>query len=243
MDNIKNKYETAIPEINEPEILRNENITHSEFINVGKDRKIYTAMQYPVLHMTHAVSDCFVREEVYEKLLRVQQSLPETLRLVIWDAWRPYALQEELFYAYSDKIIREFGLRNMDQEHQQQIINKYVCLPTKEKFRTPVHTTGGAVDVTLQTKDGMYLPMGTSFDEMTDKTNTSYYEKEVNEDRALTIRDNRRLLYYAMTEEGFTNLPSEWWHFDYGDRFWAYYTGNQIMYDEVYSKEDIITKQ
>ncbi len=34
------------------------------------------------------------------------------------------------------------------------------------------------------------------------------------------VRENRRLLYYAMIDAGFTNLPSEWWHYDYGDRFW-----------------------
>jgi D-alanyl-D-alanine dipeptidase len=26
-----------------------------------------------------------------------------------------------------------------------------------------------------------------------------------------------------MHQQGFTNLPSEWWHFDYGDQLWAYY--------------------
>ena len=26
-----------------------------------------------------------------------------------------------------------------------------------------------------------------------------------------------------MAAEGFTNLPSEWWHFDLGDPLWAHY--------------------
>jgi len=237
-----NMLDMAIPEIAEPQICRNENPVHSNFIDAGRAGEICIAMQYPVLQMKHAVADCFVREEVYERLLRVQQKLPEELRLVIWDAWRPYALQEELFYAYSDKIIQEFGLQNADKEQQNRIISRYVCLPTREKFRTPVHTTGGAVDVTLRTKDGADLPMGTAFDEMTDRTHTACYEKETGEEQAAVIRRNRRLLYYAMTAEGFTNLPSEWWHYDYGDRFWAYYTGQQIMYDEVYDREKVHAK-
>ena len=44
------------------------------------------------------------------------------------------------------------------------------------------------------------------------------YEKDI------VVRDNRRLLYNVMTEAGFTNLPSEWWHYDYGDKFWAHFT-------------------
>jgi D-alanyl-D-alanine dipeptidase len=33
---------------------------------------------------------------------------------------------------------------------------------------------------------------------------------------------NRRLLHNTMTDAGFVNLPSEWWHFDYGDQLWAW---------------------
>ncbi|WP_445010846.1 M15 family metallopeptidase [Vreelandella stevensii] len=35
-----------------------------------------------------------------------------------------------------------------------------------------------------------------------------------------------RLLYDAMRQQGFTNLPSEWWHFDLGDQLWAHYGGH-----------------
>ena len=36
-----------------------------------------------------------------------------------------------------------------------------------------------------------------------------------------------------IAEAGFTNLPSEWWHFDYGDKFWAYFTGNTAIYEGI----------
>ena len=73
---------------------------------------------------------------------------------------------------------------------------------------------------------------------MTDRTQTVYYEKKPEEE----IIRNRRLLYHVMTENGFTNLPSEWWHYDYGDRFWAYYNQKSILYDEVYTREEIHAK-
>ena len=43
----------------------------------------------------------------------------------------------------------------------------------------------------------------------------------------------------VMTKAGFTNLPSEWWHYDYGDRFWAYYNKCSAIYEGVFTKEEI----
>ena len=76
--------------------------------------------------------------------------------------------------------------------------------------------------------------MGTGFDAFSKKTNTVYYEGINNE-----IRNNRRLLYYTMIKAGFTNLPSEWWHYDYGDRFWAYYTKKPAIYRGVFLRSDL----
>ncbi|WP_321933269.1 M15 family metallopeptidase [Burkholderia cenocepacia] len=32
---------------------------------------------------------------------------------------------------------------------------------------------------------------------------------------------NRQLLVDALTRAGLTHYPSEWWHWSYGDRYWA----------------------
>ena len=38
------------------------------------------------------------------------------------------------------------------------------------------------------------------------------------------------MLSNVMTEVGFTNFPSEWWHFDYGDEKWGLFTDNAPIY-------------
>ena len=38
------------------------------------------------------------------------------------------------------------------------------------------------------------------------------------------------MLYNVMTAAGFANLPSEWWHYDYGDNMWAQLTGGKAIY-------------
>ena len=40
-----------------------------------------------------------------------------------------------------------------------------------------------------------------------------------------------------MTAVGFTNFPSEWWHFDYGDEKWGLFTDNAPIYGGVLDAE------
>ncbi|MFF7443167.1 M15 family metallopeptidase [Streptomyces sp. NPDC008122] len=37
-------------------------------------------------------------------------------------------------------------------------------------------------------------------------------------------RRNRDLLARTMGDAGFINYPAEWWHWSYGDRYWALIT-------------------
>lgn len=36
-------------------------------------------------------------------------------------------------------------------------------------------------------------------------------------------RKNRDILIEAMTQAGFANLRTEWWHWSFGNQVWAYY--------------------
>ena len=78
--------------------------------------------------------------------------------------------------------------------------------------------------------------MGTEFDCFNDTTYSDYFETDESNE---TIKNNRRLLYNIMTSVGFTNLPTEFWHYDYGTRNWAYYTKNKALYRGVFTEEEI----
>ena len=224
-----------IPDIKDPECFEKLEITNSKFIEIKTNDIFIIEMQYPLLKMDNGEERCFVREEVYQKLLLASKLLPKGYKFKILDAWRPFLLQEELFYKYSQKIIKEFNLEDKSEEEQKEFIKKFVSLPNKNVLIPPVHTTGGAIDLTLVDENGNELDMGTYFDEFTDRTNTNYYE---NTD--LKIKYNRRLLYNIMTSVGFVNLPSEWWHFDYYDRFWAYYNNEPSKYEGVFEVKDVL---
>ena len=224
-----------IPENAEPKIYTEKAFASSKFVEITSDDRFDVQMKYPLLKMDNAVQRCFVREEVYDMLCEAAKGLPEGFRFRIWDAWRPFALQQELYTQYSADIIREFKLQNCSKEQQKAVIRNFVSEPIEDRDVPPVHTTGGSIDLTIIDSEGNELDMGSGFDEFTDRTYTAYYETEKDE----MVRTNRRLLYGAMTKAGFTNLPSEWWHYDYGNHFWAYYNKKPAIYSGIFTKEEL----
>lgn len=191
-------------------------------------------MQYPLLGMKNAEEHCFVRREVYYKLLEAASLLPFNYKFKILDAWRPFDLQYELYEKYSIDIIKKFHLENCSNEYKKNIIKRFVSEPIANIDNPPVHTTGGAIDLTIIDENDKELNMGSQFDEFSKKTYTLYYEN-----RDVNINTNRLLLYTIMTKVGFTNLPSEWWHFDFGDNYWSQYTNNPSIYNGIFTKNKI----
>lgn len=225
----------AIPVVQEPERYTRSQFQNSPFVEIVTNDRFEVNMQYPILGMQHAERHCFFRKEAYERLQEAADKLPRGYRFQILDAWRPFALQHELYEEYREDIIRQFQLGNCEAEYQASVIRRFVSDPVSDHAVPPVHTTGGAIDLTIVDAEGKPLDMGSGFDEFSDRTYTAYYEKEGSQN----IRDNRRLLYHIMTEAGFTNLPSEWWHYDYGDRFWAFYKQCDAIYEGVFTKEEM----
>lgn len=231
---------------------KNTNFIDNPFVEITSKSGIDVAMQYPILGMEHGESRCFVRREVYEKLLEVQRMLPEGISLRIWDAWRPFALQKELYHVYEAQILESQGLTNASFEEKQQAISQFVSLPRPDRDYPPLHTTGGAVDVTLIDAAGRELDMGTPFDSFSEKSASDYYENEetgaeetaanetaVNESAFEEVRNRRRILRNAMCSAGFTYLDSEWWHYDYGNREWARQLEVPAIYRGAFAIEEL----
>ena len=180
---------------------------------------------YYNLKLKGSQNKCFMRKGVYEKLKLAESYLPEGYRFKIYDAWRPFEVQLALYNDYREKLCEENPKLSSDE--LDCLVKQFVSLPLMDEFAGPVHATGGAVDLTVIDKYGNEIDMGTYFDYFRDMANTDYFERHNLNDE---IRNNRRMLYGAMTKAGFTNLPTEWWHYDYGNKFYAYYTGEAAIY-------------
>lgn len=175
------------------------------------------------------VSECYLRGRVLKKLELAYNLLPEGITFLIYDGWRSNETQMKLYKKFYDNIKTENP--DLEEEELEAMARKFVSKPSDDVINAPVHNTGGAVDLTLyDTNQGMVLRMGTQFDDFSDKAHTNYYETVGDNEEAKT---NRRMLYNVMCMAGFTNYPAEWWHYDYGDRFWSYYTGTEELFTGI----------
>ena len=222
----------AIPHNKDIKTYKKHDFMNSPLVKISKETGIIVDMQYPKLGMKNAINECLVRKEVLDKLLKAKRYLPKGYTFKIWDAYRPFSLQEEIYNTYKGQLINYFKLYNLSKEKQDKIIKNYVSIPNKNEELPPLHATGGAIDLTIaDIKTGKDLDMGIKFDQFTNLTNTDAFEnKKMNQ----TIKNNRRLLYNCMIKAGFTNLPSEIWHYDYGNRAWAYYKKKPAIYNGIF---------
>lgn len=189
---------------------------------------------YFLMKIQGSLPECYARESVANRLLSAAAHLPVGYRLKIWDAWRPLEVQSALFEQYLSVLRDKYPL--LGEDDLMQKAERFVSLPSNDPLKPSPHYTGGAVDLTIVGPDGKELDMGTPFDYFGEEAHTTYYEEKLANGTLLSneteILNNRRLLYHAMTNAGFSNYPFEWWHFDYGNQFWgritcqtAFYTG------------------
>ena len=177
-----------------------------------------------------SIPELFLRKTVASKLRSVNARLkPEGLEIWVYDAWRPIEVQNH----FHDRWMPDFLKRTQPGlvgEALQAEVERYwargapdgVIDPTSP----PPHLTGGAVDLTLRRIGGDTLFMGSIFDDVTPVSNTDHFEDAGGMAFSdIEARDNRRLLFWVMSDEGFANNPTEWWHFSYGDQMWARIVG------------------
>ena len=166
-----------------------------------------------LVELKYSTTDNFVGKDVYGDLTRaylqpmaaqklakasklLQQKHPD-FRLLVYDATRPRSVQWDLWNTLGHLPVNERG--------------KYVSNPRNGS----VHNYGCAVDLTLATKAGKPLDMGTKFDYFGE---LGHPDKELQmlKQGKLTPKqvENRRLLRSVMRTAGFSSLKTEWWHFN-----------------------------
>jgi len=161
-----------------------------------------------------------LRSSIVSMLLKANQFLPDGIKFLIIEGYRPLSLQTRYFNNYSAKLKQTHP--DWDDEQVYREASKYVAPPDV----IPPHTTGGAVDLTLVDSAGNELDMGTEINESPEESLGKVYTNS--QDISEVAKTNRQLLIDAMAKAGFVNYPYEWWHWSYGDRYWAYITNQQI---------------
>ena len=187
------------------------------------DRRIRDDPRYHAAGLPGALTRGCVREGVAERLVRAVASLPDAHGLVVWDGYRPIATQAALYNTYLDELTMIHP--DWPADALEEAAARYVTPPSRSAVAPPPHLTGGAVDLTLSDGDGRAIPLGTDFDAFVPEAATRGLEEVPGRER-----DLRRILFWAMSDQGFTSYHEEWWHFDYGDQFWGLATGRPAIY-------------
>ena len=157
-----------------------------------------------------------IRKEVLFKLYAVADSLPDGVNLKIYKTFTSRIKMNELFEAAIAEITAD---KPGIGRHEAMVLAKYKADDPKGSLGG--HETGGAVDVALCDDNGVDFNYGTKFHEYNDSTFT--YSSHITKEQ----RKTRKNLVKIMKKQGFVNFPGEWWHFSYGDRMWAAYTGKR----------------
>lgn len=157
-----------------------------------------------------------LRRGLVGRLEEAQSLLPGGLRLLVVEGYRPPALQEEYFAEYRD------GLRalhpGLSAAELHRLASRYISPP-----EVAPHCAGAAVDLTLATADGRELDLGTRVNATPEESGGRCYTGSP--DVGPAERENRRVLGAALSVVGLVNYPTEWWHWSFGDRYWAVTTG------------------
>ncbi|MET8684455.1 M15 family metallopeptidase [Streptomyces sp. NPDC004732] len=136
-----------------------------------------------------------LREGVSWRLARAARLLPEGLRLLVTEGYRPFDLQTKYF-----------------EEHRS---------PAPPEVAP--HVAGAAVDITLRATNGAELDLGTPVNAHPAECDGACHADAGR--ISATARRNRRTLTAALATAGLVNYPGQWWHWSYGDRYWAFVTG------------------
>ena len=142
----------------------------------------------------------YLQQDVAQRIAKCQElltSIDSNLHLLVYDGVRPLAVQWEMW-------------RALDTIPVAQRV-KFVSNPRNGS----VHNYGAAVDLTICDASRTPLDMGAGYD---DSRKIAYpsLEAQFLASGELTKKQvaNRQLLRKVMRSQRFSNIPSEWWHFN-----------------------------
>lgn len=143
--------------------------------------------------------NAYFQPDVAEKLVLAQMLLKSkypNYSLLILDAARPISVQQKMW-------------KMLDMPTAEK--TKYISNPQNGSL----HNYGAAVDLTIVNDIEEELDMGTLYDFFGDEAHPAKEMQMLLEGKLTEEQiNNRKLLRDVMRKAGFSQLPTEWWHFN-----------------------------
>lgn len=166
-----------------------------------------------------------LRQSVYTKLVEAQRRLPKGSHFCLYEGYRSLWLQKIIFEKQYSNVKKRHPTWS---PHQLFVETTKLVSPVKNldhSYNIPPHATGGAIDIYLVNDEGKTVDMGIHPKDWMQDVDGVLSLTASNHISA-TAKKNRRIMSDALSAVGFVNYPTEYWHWSYGDRYWAYITGS-----------------
>src|SRR5262245_21359332 len=157
-----------------------------------------------------------VRASLAERLLAADATLPLGIRLRVVEGHRPPAAQRAIIAAYVEQVRAAYP--DADAAEVDRLTSRFVA-----PLDVAPHVAGAAVDLTLVDVCGDELDLGTPVDATPEQSDGRCWFAAAG--IGADARAHRELLGTVLRAQGLVNYPTEWWHWSYGDRYWALVTG------------------
>jgi D-alanyl-D-alanine dipeptidase len=157
-----------------------------------------------------------VRRNLADRLMAADLALPAGIRLRVVEGHRSEADQQAIITAYAAEVCA--ARPGISAAELHTLTSRYVA-----PLAVAPHVAGAAVDLTLVEATGAELDLGTPIDATPEQSDGRCYFAA--DGIGADARAHRELLAKVLTGVGMVNYPSEWWHWSYGDRYWAAVTG------------------
>ncbi|MDT0265728.1 M15 family metallopeptidase [Streptomyces sp. DSM 44915] len=150
--------------------------------------------------------ECLLVEAAARALARAQRALArDDLGLRVFDCYRPQRAVDHFLDWAADPDATEGEAEFYPRVPKDQLFDEGYLAERSG------HSRGGTVDLTLVDADGHAVDMGTGFDFFDPASHPDSTEPDPAQRRA------RERLRAALTEQGFTPIDTEWWHFGFAD--------------------------
>lgn len=218
---------------------------NDELVQVKESSRIKVINSYYQAGTDGTHKNVYTRKAILLRLENVLETIPSSLGLIIFDVFRSMTTQVAMYNNFYSTISRENPSFSKEKLHTET--KKFAAHPNEpSRFKIPPHNTGGSVDLALfDLTTNETLDFGTEFDNLTELARTNFFDTNEYPDfdpsRIHIIKKNRRMLFNAMTQNGFINFENEWWHFSLGDCLWQQAMNSNWHYEsletEVYQNE------
>ena len=199
LEKLENQKKTDLEKNSETKVS---NLVDIESFNseIRVDLKYASTDNFMKMKLYNRLKKAFLQKDIAERLVKCQvylNKLNPDFHLLVYDAVRPLSVQQKMWDALDTITPLER--------------TKFVSNP----INGSIHNYGAAVDLTICDSNGIPLDMGAGYDDIRQIAYPRLEQQFLDSGELKSEQvENRKLLRKVMASQRFSNITTEWWHFN-----------------------------